>query len=170
MTVVPGLIKRWGADSMFRSRHRVRAVRKLAAVGIWLVFAQGCAGRLHPSPPPAQPSPSPVPPSRPAVPPSPVERIAFIATAYCRGTITAAGTDIAEGIVAADPAVLPLGTVIRVAGLTPRYNRVYRVMDTGRKIQGRRIDVYVSDCPAAARFGRRRAQVSLLRRSVGESP
>jgi 3D (Asp-Asp-Asp) domain-containing protein len=94
--------------------------------------------------------------------PTPGERSVFIATAYCQGTITAGGTDVTEGIVAADPTVLPLGTVIRVAGLTSRYNRLYHVMDTGRKIQGHRIDLYISDCGEAVQFGRRRAEVSLL--------
>ena len=86
----------------------------------------------------------------------------YVATAYCRGTITAAGTKVREGVVAADPAVLPLGTVIRVGGLGQRYNRVYHVMDTGRAVRGRRIDVYVRNCSEAIEFGRRPAVVSVI--------
>ena len=81
----------------------------------------------------------------------------------CRGTITAAGTRVRDGIVAADPAVLPLGTTIRVGGLGQRYNRVYHVMDTGRAVRGRQIDVYLSSCAEAIEFGRRAAVVSVVR-------
>jgi 3D (Asp-Asp-Asp) domain-containing protein len=92
---------------------------------------------------------------------------AFVATAYCHGTITAAGTRVRDGIVAADPAVLPLGTVIRVGGLGQRYNRVYHVMDTGRAVRGRRIDVYVSNCAEAIEFGRRSAVVTVIPGAAG---
>jgi 3D (Asp-Asp-Asp) domain-containing protein len=85
-----------------------------------------------------------------------------MATAYCSGTITAAGTTVAEGIVAADPTLLPLGTVIRIAGLAKPYDGIYTVMDTGPKIQGRRVDLYIADCSKATRFGRRSVQVTVL--------
>jgi 3D (Asp-Asp-Asp) domain-containing protein len=87
----------------------------------------------------------------------------FVATAYCQGTITASGARVRDGFVAADPAVLPLGTVIRVSGLERRYNRTYRVMDTGGAIRGRRIDLYIRNCDEAIRFGRRSATVSIVR-------
>jgi hypothetical protein len=35
----------------------------------------------------------------------------FMATAYCKGTATSVGTPVAEGIVAADPKLLPIGAV-----------------------------------------------------------
>jgi 3D (Asp-Asp-Asp) domain-containing protein len=79
------------------------------------------------------------------------------------GRTTAAGTRVAEGVVAADPRVLPLGTVIRLAGLDGRYNGVYTVMDTGAKVRGRRLDLYLRDCAEAVRFGRRTGQVSIAR-------
>jgi 3D (Asp-Asp-Asp) domain-containing protein len=68
----------------------------------------------------------------------------FSATAYRQGSITASGTRVGDGIVAADPAVLPLGTTIRVSGFEHRYNRVHRVLDTGRSVRGREIDVYMA--------------------------
>lgn len=101
----------------------------------------------------------------PARPPSPGP-IAFVATAYCTGRITATGTRVREGIVAADPAVLPFGTVIRVEGLPARYNREYTVLDTGRDMRGRRIDLYIADCREAKRFGRASASVVIVRRSA----
>ncbi|MBS1820153.1 MAG: 3D domain-containing protein [Acidobacteria bacterium] len=83
----------------------------------------------------------------------------FVATAYCQTGLTATGARVRHGIVAADPAVLSLGSVIRVRGLEPRYNRDYHVLDTGKRVRGRQIDVYVADCDEAIRFGRRTALV-----------
>lgn len=58
------------------------------------------------------------------------------ATAYLPdGRPTAAGTVPHRGIVAADPAVLPLVSMIRVTGARV-YNGVYTVTDTGGKISG----------------------------------
>jgi 3D (Asp-Asp-Asp) domain-containing protein len=79
------------------------------------------------------------------------------------GTTTAAGTRVTDGIVAADPKVLPLRTVIRLAGLDGRYNGIYTVMDTGSKVRGRQIDLYLRDCAEAVRFGRRSGRVAIVR-------
>jgi 3D (Asp-Asp-Asp) domain-containing protein len=87
----------------------------------------------------------------------------FTATAYCKGTTTAVGTAVAEGIVAADPTLLPIGTVIQVTGMSRPYDGVFTVMDTGPKILGRRVDVYIADCAEAVRFGRRSVSVTVLR-------
>jgi rare lipoprotein A len=56
----------------------------------------------------------------------------FEATADSVEGITAKGTLTHDGIVAADPAVLPLGSVIRVSGAGP-YSGTYVVTDTGFK-------------------------------------
>jgi 3D (Asp-Asp-Asp) domain-containing protein len=81
---------------------------------------------------------------------------------------TAAGTVAHEGIVAADPAVLPLGSRIRIAraGI---YNGVYTVTDTGNKINGRHIDIYIADRAAAKEFGKKIVLVRLLRTGTGKS-
>jgi len=129
-----------------------------ALPGILFIVAEGCAGRLHPRPPTQGP-----PPSSASLPSG--RGLPFTATAYCSGTKTAAGTKVAAGIVAADPGLLPIGSMIRVAGLDRRYNGVYTVMDTGPKVQGRRIDLYIVDCAEAVKFGRRSAEVSLLQPS-----
>jgi 3D (Asp-Asp-Asp) domain-containing protein len=104
--------------------------------------------------------------ARPIRPQPPRDRTfaSFTVSAYCRGTITAAGSKPAHGVAAADPSVLPIGSRIRVAGLETRYNGVYTVLDTGSNVQGRQIDLYIRDCQEAIRFGRRSAQVSILRR------
>ena len=99
----------------------------------------------------------------PASPPSPqLQSRAFVATAYCQGKVTSTGAAVGRGIVAADPRVLPLGTVIRIAGARP-YDREYRVLDTGPKVRGRHVDVYIADCREARRFGRRTVQVTIVR-------
>ena len=65
------------------------------------------------------------------------------------------------GVVAADPAVLPLGTRIRISG-AGRYSGVYTVTDTGPAIRGRELDIFIPDGRAATRFGRRRVRVEVL--------
>jgi 3D (Asp-Asp-Asp) domain-containing protein len=63
------------------------------------------------------------------------------ATACARGPqATAAGIEVHEGIVAADPLVLPLGTRIRITG-TAGYDGNYLVTDTGAAVKGRQIDL-----------------------------
>ena len=89
----------------------------------------------------------------------------FTSTAYCRGTTTADGTRVRRGIVAADPKVLPLGSVIRIRGLAGGLDGDYVVADTGPKVRGRQIDIYMDDCRRAVRFGRQRVEVTLLRRT-----
>jgi rare lipoprotein A len=80
---------------------------------------------------------------------------------------TAARTVPHEGIVAADPAVLPLGTRIRVTG-AGRYNGIYTVTDTGRKIDGREIDIFIPNEAEARRFGRKMVRVQVLDMGEGK--
>jgi 3D (Asp-Asp-Asp) domain-containing protein len=101
-------------------------------------------------------------PPKPAAPIATNAVMSFRATAYCKGTVTAAGMTPAQGMVAADPAVLPLGSRIRLTGLTARYDGDYVVRDTGAAVRGRRIDLYIRDCREAVKFGRRTASVSIL--------
>jgi 3D (Asp-Asp-Asp) domain-containing protein len=90
-------------------------------------------------------------------------RLEFNATAYCKGTTTASGVGVRTGIAAADPTLLPVGTVLNIATGDQRYNGVYTVMDTGPKVQGRILDLYMWNCNEALRFGRREVQVTVLR-------
>lgn len=88
------------------------------------------------------------------------------ATAYSQNSRpTAAGSAVREGIVAADPAVLPLGTRIRVSG-AGAYNGFYIVTDTGRLIAGQEIDIYMPSAAEAREFGEKRVRVTVL--EVGE--
>ena len=90
------------------------------------------------------------------------------ATAYSRAPQpTAAGTGSHVGMVAADPAVLPLGTRIRVSGAGPD-DGVYLVTDTGPAINGREIDIYIPNTRRAKEFGVKRVRVTIL--SLGHGP
>lgn len=95
--------------------------------------------------------------------PRPGARLRFHATAYCKGTTTASGTTVRTGIAAADPLLLPVGSVIQVESLSPRYNGIYTVMDTGPAVQGREIDIYMWNCNEALDFGRRSIAINVLR-------
>jgi 3D (Asp-Asp-Asp) domain-containing protein len=90
-------------------------------------------------------------------------RLTFTATAYCKGETTASGVIVRTGIAAADPMLLPVGTVVRLDTHDSRYNGIWTIMDTGPAIQGRVIDLYLWSCHEALRFGRRPIQLSVLR-------
>lgn len=94
--------------------------------------------------------------------PSPGARLRFTATAYCKGRVTASGVAPRTGVAAADPALLPVGSVIQVAADSP-YAGIYTIMDTGPAVQGRIIDIYMWSCYEAIRFGRRSVDVTVLR-------
>ncbi|HET9360211.1 MAG TPA: 3D domain-containing protein [Vicinamibacterales bacterium] len=95
--------------------------------------------------------------------PRPGSQLPFSATAYCKGTTTASGVGVRTGIAAADTAILPVGSVLNIAAGDSRYNGVYTVMDTGPKIQGHRLDLYMWSCHEALSFGRKDVQVTVLR-------
>jgi len=87
----------------------------------------------------------------------------FTATAYCKGTTTASGVNVRTGIAAADPDLLPVGSVIQVYKLGERYNGIYTIMDTGPAVQGRHIDIYMWSCNEALQLGRRQIAINVLR-------
>jgi 3D (Asp-Asp-Asp) domain-containing protein len=95
--------------------------------------------------------------------PAPGAKLRFTATAYCKGTTTASGVNVRTGIAAADPDLLPVGSVIQVERLEDRYNGIYTIMDTGPAVQGRHIDIYVWSCNEALALGRRLAGITVLR-------
>ena len=109
--------------------------------------------------------------SREATPKGPVDptapvagaRLLFSATAYCKGTTTASGVRVRTGIAASDPSILPVGSVITLTTRDAKYNGVYIVMDTGPKVQGRIVDLYMWSCYEALTFGRQQIEVTVLR-------
>ena len=92
----------------------------------------------------------------------------FVATAYSvRGT-TASGVSVNTGIVAADPNVLPIGSVIEMK--LGSHSDIYTVLDTGGFIKGNRIDIYLPDSDRAIEFGRRQVKIQVLRHGWNISP
>ena len=84
------------------------------------------------------------------------------ATAYCQAGKTQSGVMARDGILAADPAVLPVGSVVRV--IDGPSSGIYTVMDTGAAVKGRKIDIFIADCERAKRFGSRTVHVRVMRR------
>src|SRR5436190_7858688 len=79
----------------------------------------------------------------PADPPVPGSRMSFTATAYCKGPVTTSGVAAQQGVAAADPQVLPIGSVVQVESRDGQYDGIYSVLDTGPSVQGRHVDLYI---------------------------
>lgn len=90
----------------------------------------------------------------------------FEATAYSQSGVTASGEYTHRHIVAADPKILPLGTRIKIkwAGW---YSGEYVVADTGAKIEGRRLDIYMPSTVRAKKFGIRPVKVKIIQMGKG---
>jgi 3D (Asp-Asp-Asp) domain-containing protein len=95
--------------------------------------------------------------------PQPGSRLRFTATAYCKGETTASGVCVRTGIAAADPTLLPVGTVVRIDTPDEKLDGIWTIMDTGPAVQGRVVDLYLWSCHEALRFGRRPIQLEVLR-------
>lgn len=65
--------------------------------------------------------------------------------------------------VAADPNVLPMGSLIYIVGLG-----IGMVQDTGTAIKGMRIDICFTTMDEAMEFGRQKVKVIVLRRNLDE--
>jgi 3D (Asp-Asp-Asp) domain-containing protein len=91
------------------------------------------------------------------------------ATAYCHAGTTKSGVWTRPGIVAADPRIVPLRSLIRI--VTPEtYAGIYQVMDTGAAIKGRRLDLFIPSCLHAKRFGRQPVVIQLVDRRESFAP
>ena len=64
-------------------------------------------------------------------------RTEFVATAYCKGQTTASGVQVRAGIAAADPELLPEGSVVRPQPCIVRQQRqqVCVLPEAGRKVE-----------------------------------
>src|SRR5690606_2387350 len=95
----------------------------------------------------------------------------MVATAYTDGPestgkrpghpaygITRSGLPTRPGVVAVDPDVIPLGSIVYVEG----YGLAV-ALDTGSAIKGARIDVWFEDVSTALAWGRREVWVGVLR-------
>jgi 3D (Asp-Asp-Asp) domain-containing protein len=90
----------------------------------------------------------------------------YAATAYAITGITASGEWTHRHVVAADPDILPIGTRIKIrrAG---RYSGEYVVADTGAKIQGRKLDIYMPSTAECMKFGVKRVRVKVIQLGDG---
>ena len=89
------------------------------------------------------------------------ETRSFEATAYSLKGITRSGVFVRRGVIAADPTVLPLGSIVQVTA--GNYTGVYTVHDTGNRIKGHVIDVWVPSRREALQFGRQKVKVEVLK-------
>lgn len=102
------------------------------------------------------------------------EATVFEASAYiamcdtgCSG-VTATGYDVRRTIfspsglriIAADPRILPLGTIVRISYGSTSFKAV--VLDTGGAINGHKIDILVASTKEAFAFGRQNVAVERL--------
>jgi 3D (Asp-Asp-Asp) domain-containing protein len=90
----------------------------------------------------------------------------YRATAYAQSGTTASGEQTHRHIVAADPDILPIGSRIRISK-AGKYSGEYVVADTGGKIQGRRLDIYIPSEQACKKFGVKVVHVQVLERGTG---
>jgi 3D (Asp-Asp-Asp) domain-containing protein len=115
----------------------VRALLGFLAISILIVPASSAAPRRRPA------------------------TLYFTATAFSAEGTGASGKWSHPGTVAADRSVLPLNSRIRIyAG---KYSGEYTVEDTGNRVDGRHIDLYMPSRTEAKKFGRQRVKVVVLR-------
>ena len=89
----------------------------------------------------------------------------FRATAYCLKGKTASGKRVQRGLIAADPRVLPLGTKVELTA--GKYSGEYLVADTGGKVKGSKIDIWVPNCGEARRWGNRNVKLTVISKPTG---
>ncbi|HEX8453710.1 MAG TPA: 3D domain-containing protein [Longimicrobium sp.] len=95
------------------------------------------------------------------------ERIEMSSTAYCLRGLMRTGVRTRDGMAAADPRVLPLGSLVRVSHPDGRPIGVFVVMDTGGAVRGNKIDIYMDSCREASDWGRKAVVVEVL--EIGRS-
>lgn len=101
--------------------------------------------------------------------PAYIKEINAIATAYtsAQGTIDCLGTRVHFGIVAVDPRVIPLGSTLRIEGMSfPGFPSTFiaQAADTGSAIKGDRIDIYLPVSNSQAMyFGVQHVKVYVLK-------
>jgi 3D (Asp-Asp-Asp) domain-containing protein/peptidoglycan hydrolase CwlO-like protein len=96
-------------------------------------------------------------PAPPPPPPPPTgSTMTVSSTGYCLKGTTATGIPVGWGVVAVDPAVIPLGTRMFVPGYGEGV-----AADTGSSVRGAMIDVWLPTCAQAVRWGRRTVTITL---------
>jgi 3D (Asp-Asp-Asp) domain-containing protein len=91
------------------------------------------------------------------------EPVPILLTSYCLRGTTRRGRYVRPGIIAADPRLFPLSRYVELYVGRKYYGR-FLIDDTGRKIKGNHIDVWMASCAEAKRFGVKRGTAVLLPR------
>jgi 3D (Asp-Asp-Asp) domain-containing protein len=86
-------------------------------------------------------------------------------TSYCLSGTTRRGRYVRPGIVAADPKFFPMARYVELYVGRKYYGR-FLVDDTGRRIKGNHLDIWLSSCRDAKRFGVRRGTALLVPRAA----
>ncbi len=92
----------------------------------------------------------------PPPPPAHGAKMTVSSTGYCLKGNTATGVPTSPGVVAVDPAVIPLGTHMYVPGYGEGV-----AADTGSAVKGRTIDVWFESCAKAIAWGRKTVTITL---------
>jgi 3D (Asp-Asp-Asp) domain-containing protein/peptidoglycan hydrolase CwlO-like protein len=92
----------------------------------------------------------------PPAPPAHGTKMTVSSTGYCLKGNTATGVPTSPGVVAVDPAVIPLGTHMYVPGYGEGV-----AADTGSAVKGRTIDVWFESCAKAIAWGRKTVTITL---------
>jgi 3D (Asp-Asp-Asp) domain-containing protein len=142
-----------------RSAHLTRA--RLAAVEARAKAAQLASERLAAGPSVAGPAPTadagPPPGGEPPPQAASGTRILVVdAVAYHLPGRTASGLSVGVGVIAVDPAVIPLGTRVFVPGYGPAV-----AADVGSAIKGAVIDLWMPSTAAARAWGRRTVTITV---------
>ena len=87
---------------------------------------------------------------------TPTYQLRVDAVAYYLPGQTALGVPVRKGVVAVDPAVIPLGTRLHVPGYGPAL-----AADIGTAIKGRIIDLWFPSTAAARSWGRRTVTITV---------
>jgi 3D (Asp-Asp-Asp) domain-containing protein/peptidoglycan hydrolase CwlO-like protein len=96
------------------------------------------------------------PPAPPAPPPRGGTKMTVSSTGYCLRGTTATGIPVGWGVIAVDPAVIPLGTRMFVPG----YGKGVAA-DTGSAVRGATIDLWFPTCTQALQWGRRAVTITI---------
>jgi len=101
------------------------------------------------------PAPAPAPTPAPTI--GSGTRMTVTATGYCLRGTTATGIPTGWGVVAVDPAVIPLGTRMSIPGYGEGV-----AADTGAAVRGATIDLWFPQCSQALAWGRKVVTITLL--------
>jgi 3D (Asp-Asp-Asp) domain-containing protein/peptidoglycan hydrolase CwlO-like protein len=116
---------------------------------------RGAVESSGPAPTPVS-APAPAPAPAPTGPPAPGTRMTVSSTGYCLRGRTSTGIPTGWGVVAVDPAVIPLGTRMTIPGYGDGV-----AADTGSAVRGAMIDVWFPTCSQALAWGRKTVTITI---------